>query len=101
MDIEFIHIIDSDISMVVPLYLMALHSYYESDSPLITDSYFEKLTKKLLDNWNEIVHNHKYRIANERGRLKFSGKYPRNIHNGIRAFEEAHYGKNSTRKSSR
>lgn len=93
MDIEFIHIIDSDINMAVPLYIMALYSYHESDSPIITDSYFGKLSKKVLDNWDKMVHNHKHKIAIEHGRLKFLGEYPRGIHYGTRSFKEAHYGK--------
>jgi len=101
MDIEFLDIVDGDINMAIPLYIMALHSHYESDNPLITDSYFEKLTKKVLDNWDKLVHNHKYRIANESGRLKFSGEYPRGIENVIRSLKEAYYGKDSTRNSSR
>lgn len=100
MDIEFIHIIDSDINMAVPLYIMALYSYHESDCPIITDSYFDKLSKKVLDNWVKMVHNHKHKIAIERGRLKFSGEYPRGIYNGIRSFEEAHYGKEYIRTRS-
>ena len=40
LDIEYLDMIDSDLNAIIPLYLMALYSYYESDSPIISDKYF-------------------------------------------------------------
>ena len=95
LDIEYLDMIDSDLNAVIPLYLMALYSYYESDSPIISDKYFSKMTNKMLDNWDKIVHNHKHLLSNSRDGLKFEGTYPRQIHNAVRLFKEAHYGKKS------
>jgi len=96
LDIEYLDMIDSDLNAVIPLYLMALYSYYESDSPIISDKYFSKMTKKILDNWDKIVHNHKHLLSNtNRDGLKFEGTYPKQIHNAVRSFKEAHYGKKS------
>ena len=96
LDIEYLDMIDSDLNAIIPLYLMALYSYYESDSPIISDKYFSKMTNKMLDNWDKIVHNHKHLLSNtNRDGLKFEGTYPKQIHNAVRWFKEAHYGKKS------
>ena len=43
-------VIDDNINMLVPWYLMASYAYYVDDDPIITDNMFDKLGQKLLKN---------------------------------------------------
>ena len=42
-------VIDDNLNMTVPWYLMAAYAYYEEDRPILSDSYFDRLAKKMLE----------------------------------------------------
>ena len=50
------------INRLVPIYLMSSYLYYELDKNVLTDSQFDYLCKKILDNWDNINHMHKHLI---------------------------------------
>lgn len=77
MDKYITSVISNNINMTVPFYLMASYAYYEQDDPIISDHLFDKLAKKLLNNWDEIDHYHKYLLSKdvlEAG--SYMGEYP-------------------------
>ena len=43
---------------IVPQYLMSCYLYYELNSPVLTDSQFDDLSKVLLKNLNNLSHHH-------------------------------------------
>jgi NAD-dependent DNA ligase len=54
------------VNQLVPYYMMASYLYYTSsiESPM-TDSEYDDLCKRLLDNWSVIEHQHKYLIDHD------------------------------------
>jgi len=50
---------------LVPIYLMSSYLYYECDKNVLTDSQFDYLCKKILDNWDSIDHMHKHLLDKE------------------------------------
>lgn len=70
-------IIDNNINMTVPWYLMAAYAYYELDNPIMTDAEFDNLAKLMDSNWDSIEHYHKHLI--DRDNLSagtYLGTYP-------------------------
>lgn len=65
-------IIDDNINMTVPWYLMAAYAYYEEDNPIITDETFDRMSKKMLKHWDEIEHMHKELITLD---MLYAGTY--------------------------
>lgn len=55
-------------NMLVPWYLVASYSYYIKDDPVISDTLYDEICKKLLDKWDEIEHYHKHLV--DRGLLE-------------------------------
>ena len=49
-------LVDTNINMTVPWYLMAAYAYYVIDDPLLEDTTFDRLAKKMLANWDNIEH---------------------------------------------
>lgn len=60
MNIETLHI-----NRLVPFYLMSSYLYYKEDRQVLTDEDFDRLAKRLLDNWDKVEHMHKHRISKE------------------------------------
>lgn len=52
-------ICDDSVNMYVPWYIMAAYAYYVEDNPILEDSMFDMLSKRLLEHWDEINHRHK------------------------------------------
>ena len=61
------------INRLVPIYLMSSYLYYELDKSVLTDSQFDYLCKKILDNWDNINHMHKHLI--DKNNLKAGSGY--------------------------
>lgn len=73
-------VIDININMSVPWYLMAAYAYYVEDRPLLSDSCFDRMARKMIKEWDNIEHMHKHHISKddlEAG--TFLGKYPSRI----------------------
>ena len=60
MNIETLHI-----NRLVPFYLMSSYLYYKEDRQVLTDEDFDRLAKRLLDNWDKVEHMHKHLISKE------------------------------------
>lgn len=93
LDIEAMELADGCISSTVPIYIMAQYAKNIEENPILSERYLKKLSKKMLDNWTEIVHNHKQLIS-EQDLLnaEFSGEYPNNTQMGIDQLRYVYYG---------
>ena len=58
---------------LIPIYLMSSYLYYELDKNVLSDSQFDYLCKKILDNWDNINHMHKHLI--DKDNLKSGSGY--------------------------
>jgi hypothetical protein len=73
-------LIDDNLNMTVPWYLMAAYAYYVEDNPILSDSYFDRLAKKMLDYWDKIDHMHKDIISKDMLQAgTFLGEYPSRV----------------------
>jgi hypothetical protein len=73
-------LIDDNLNMTVPWYLMAAYAYYVEDNPILSDSYFDRLAKKMLDYWDIIDHMHKDIISKDMLQAgTFLGEYPSRV----------------------
>lgn len=59
------NIIDENMNMCMPFYLMGAYAYYEESNPIFSDAYFDGLCKKMLKGWKEWDHHHKYLIEKD------------------------------------
>ena len=41
--------VDDNLNLTVPWYLMAAYAYYVEDRPIVSDSIFDRLAKKMLE----------------------------------------------------
>lgn len=74
-------------NMIVPYYLMLSYAYYVQDSPIASDSFYDKLARKLLKEWDNINHYHKHLI--DKDALKagsFLGTYPSIVEGAVNDF---------------
>jgi hypothetical protein len=58
-------IIEKDMNMIVPHYLMSSYLYYHEDTQYISDGMFDWICSLLRDNWENISHFHKHLILKE------------------------------------
>ena len=71
-------LIEKNINIAVPYYLMAAYAYYKEDDPIISDYLFDYLALLILKNYDQIKHPHKRLITKddlEAG--TYLGEYPR------------------------
>ena len=54
--------LNDNLNMLVPYYLMSCYLYYECNKNVLSDTQFDTLCKRLLDNWDSINHVHKHLI---------------------------------------
>jgi len=54
---------ESDINLTVPWFLMAAYAYHVDHDPIISDSQYDRMVKRMLDHWAEIEHKHKELIS--------------------------------------
>lgn len=52
-------------NLLVAWYLSAAYAYYHLDEPFLSDADFDKMAKILLENYDTVVHRHKYLITKE------------------------------------
>ena len=68
-------------------YLMCSYAYYVEDNPLISDDEFDSLAKWLLENWDNVDHQHKsYITKNDLVAGTILGKYPTMISGAVRSY---------------
>ena len=93
LDIEAMELVDGCISSSVPIYLMAQYTKNIENDPILSERYLKKLSKKMLDNWDKIVHNHKHLIReDDLLKVKFSGEYPKHTQMGVDQMRYVYYG---------
>ena len=91
LDFECMRLIESNINMAIPWYLMSCYAYYEEDDPILTDSKFDKLSKIIVDKWDKIQHNHKDRLNLEMVQAgTFLGDYPSRVEGGLESLRKTY-----------
>lgn len=82
-------IIENNINMAVPYYLMASYAYYVQDDPIFTDGFYDGLAKKILDNWDNITHRHRDVLSkDDLAAGSFLGEYPSIVEGALRSLRE-------------
>lgn len=71
---------DDSINMYVPWYMMAAYAYYVEDDPILSDTMFDKMAKRMLELWDEIEHPHKKYLSEDMLKAgTFIGEYPSRV----------------------
>jgi hypothetical protein len=84
-------ICDDSINMYVPWYLMAAYAYYVEDDPILEDSTFDKLAKRMLELWDEIEHPHKKYLNKDMLEAgTFVGEYPTRVKGALDSVRESY-----------
>lgn len=52
-------------NLMIPWYLMASYSYYIEDDPILSDSLYDELAKRMLESWATLEHRHKGLITED------------------------------------
>lgn len=92
-------IFDSNINMMVPWYLMAAHAYYKDDDPILSDQFFDNMSKVMLDKWDEINHFHKHLIGTmDLVAGTYLGEYPERVKGGLQDLRERNTPKRRRRR---
>lgn len=90
LDVKAKQILDDNINMTVPWYLMAAYAYYEKDNPILSDSFFDYMGKHMLENWDSIEHFHKeYITLDDLKAGTFLGKYPSIVEDAVLELRQA------------
>lgn len=55
----------SNPNLIVPWFLMASYLYYHTNRNLLSDGYYDELSKELLSRWDQIEHRHKHLITKD------------------------------------
>lgn len=84
MDKNALDSIDTCMNMLVPWYLMASYAYYVEDNPLLSDGLYDRICKKLLDNFENVEHIHKECCNKDALKAgSFLGEYPSRIKGAV------------------
>lgn len=79
-DKDCLDVVDDNLNMSVPWYLMASYAYYEEDRPILSDSVFDRLARKILEFWDIIDHLHKDYLNEDMLKAgTFMGEYPSRV----------------------
>ena len=74
-------------NMIVPYYLMLSYAYYQQDNPLASDSFYDKLSRKFLKEYDNIEHYHKHLISKDALEAgTFIGTYPSIVEGAVDHF---------------
>jgi len=84
LDKELTDALDTSMNMSVPWYLMASYAYYEEDEPILSDSAFDRLAKRMSEHWGGIKHQHKDYISLDMlNGGTYIGEYPPRVKGGL------------------
>ena len=93
LDLEAMELVDGCIHSCVPIYILAKYAEDIENDPILSERYLKNLSKKMLDKWSEMVHNHKHLISeSDLKNLAFTGEYPRHTVIGLDQLRAAYYG---------
>lgn len=74
-----------NINMMVPWYLMAAYAYYKEDDPILSDYFFDDMSKTMLEVWDDITHYHKHLInTDDLTAGSYLGEYPSIVEGALR-----------------
>lgn len=91
LDKELIDATDKNINMTIPWYLMAAYAYYEQDDPILSDAAFDRLTRRMIQHWDEIEHQHKSKITLDMlHATTYIGEYPDRVKGGLDALRDVY-----------
>ena len=77
---------EDNINMTVPWYLMTSYAYYVEDDPLVSDGAFDRLTKRMIKEWDKIEHFHKDHIkVDDLKAGTFLGEYPSRVADAVKS----------------
>lgn len=77
-------IVDNNINMLVPWYIMASYAYYVEDDPLLEDAVFDRLAKRLLESWDTVDHFHKDHLSVDMVKAgTYIGEYPSRVKGAV------------------
>jgi hypothetical protein len=97
LDDECLILIDGNPNLLVPWYLLASYAYYQQDDPILTDSFFDRMAKKLLKDWDTIEHVHKGYLNQDMLEAgTYSGDYPPQVEGGLNQLRDVY--KNQPKK---
>jgi len=89
LDKHVIKVISNNVHMTVPYYLMASYAYYEKDDPILSDDFYDKLAKKILNQWDDIEHYHKHLLSKEVLEAgSYIGKYPTIVSEALKSLRK-------------
>ena len=78
-----------NINMMVPYYLMASYAYYVEDNPILSDAFFDNMSKVMLEDWMNIHHFHKdYLSIDTLTAGTFIGDYPSRVQGGLESLRD-------------
>lgn len=87
----YAEICDDNINMLVPWYIMAAYAYYVDDSPIMDDNTFDRLTTKLLKNWDDVEHIHKEFLSKDMLEAgTYLGDYPSQVKGAVDAIRQTY-----------
>jgi hypothetical protein len=82
-------VISKNKNMMVPWYLMGAYAYYVEDDPVLSDSYFDNLAKRMMDDWDNIEHFHKHLLGPmDLLAGTYLGEYPERVKGGVEALRK-------------
>ena len=89
-----------NINMLVPWYLMAAYSYYVNDDPILSDSFFDDMSKTLLAVWEDVEHYHKHYITKDMLEAgTYIGEYPSIVEGAVADLRNQYAPKKKSRKT--
>lgn len=87
-------VVNDNINMTVPWYLMASYAYYEQDDPIFSDAVFDRLARRMIERWDEIEHRHKDHITLDMlSAGTYIGEYPKQVEGALDQIRGACRGK--------
>jgi hypothetical protein len=83
--------VDENINLSIPWYLMACYAYYVEDNPILEDASFDRLTKKILKDWDNIEHIHKPYLTKDMLEAgTFLGEYPSRVQGAVQSVRKSY-----------
>lgn len=70
---------------------MAAYAYYVEDDPILPDEMFDRMARRMLDQWDNIEHYHKNLL--DEATLKagtYLGEYPSRVKGAVKSVRETY-----------
>jgi len=91
---------EKNINMMVPYYLMASYAYYENDSPIFSDAFFDSMGKTMIECWDDIEHRHKEHLTIDMLTAgTYMGEYPSIVKDALISLCDSQQSKRKKKKT--